>query len=98
MTLGWHIGKVNRAAYFFKEGGGGGFHSEMRLYRGKGIGSVVMVNSTDFDSSTFLNRVDAAFLSSHSPSIPRVEISGARIAARLFVGVGPRSHRPPNEP
>lgn len=47
MTLGWHVDKVNGTAYFFKEGGGGGFHSEMRLYRGKGIESVVMVNSTD---------------------------------------------------
>ena len=32
MTLGWHIG--NGTAYFFKEGGGGGFHSEMRVYNG----------------------------------------------------------------
>jgi CubicO group peptidase (beta-lactamase class C family) len=62
MTLGWHIGKVNGTAYFFKEGGGGGFHSEMRLYQEKGIGSVVMVNCTTFDSRKFLNRFDAAFV------------------------------------
>jgi hypothetical protein len=53
---------VNGTAYFFKEGGGGGFHSEMRLYQEKGIGSVVMVNCTTFDSRKFLNRFDAAFV------------------------------------
>jgi D-alanyl-D-alanine carboxypeptidase len=61
MTLGWHVARANHTAYFFKEGGGGGFHCEMRLYGAKGIGSVVMVNSTQFSSTKFLNRVDAAF-------------------------------------
>ena len=64
MTLGWHIGRVDGKTYLFKEGGGCGFHSEMRLYGAKGIGSVVMVNSTQFDSTRFLNRVDAMLLSS----------------------------------
>lgn len=62
MTLGWHFGETQGAVYFFKEGGGGGFHSEMRLYPTKRIASVVMVNSTEFDSTKFLNRVDNAFL------------------------------------
>jgi D-alanyl-D-alanine carboxypeptidase len=62
MTLGWHVGETHGVGYFFKEGGGGGFHSEMRLYPAKSIGSVVMVNSTVFDSTKFLNRVDGAFL------------------------------------
>jgi len=34
----------------------------MRLYPTKGIASVVMVNSTVFKSTKFLNRVDAAFM------------------------------------
>jgi D-alanyl-D-alanine carboxypeptidase len=62
MTLGWHIGESNGVAYFFKEGGGGGFHAEMRWYPAQGIGSVVMVNATEFNSTAFLNRVDRAFL------------------------------------
>ncbi|MCM2359840.1 MAG: beta-lactamase family protein [Geobacteraceae bacterium] len=62
MTLGWHVGDLNGTAYFFKEGGGGGFHGEMRLYPAKGIASVVMVNSTVFNSTRFLNRVDRKFL------------------------------------
>jgi D-alanyl-D-alanine carboxypeptidase len=62
MTLGWHVGETQGVRYFFKEGGGGGFHAEMRLYPTKGIASVVMVNNTQFDSRAFLNRVDSAFL------------------------------------
>lgn len=64
MTLGWHIGETDGAAYFFKEGGGGGFHSEMRIYPTKGIASIVLVNSTEFNSTKFLNRVDRAFFGS----------------------------------
>lgn len=62
MTLGWHIGEVNGVSYFYKEGGGGGFHSEMRLYPAQAIATVVMVNRTEFNSTAFLNRVDSAFL------------------------------------
>jgi len=62
MTLGWHAASVGGTQYWFKEGGGAGFHGEMRLYPGKAIGSVVMANDTQFASTRFLNRVDAAFL------------------------------------
>lgn len=62
MTLGWHLGDAGGEAYLFKEGGGGGFHAEMRIYPKRGVGTVVMVNNTDFDSTSFLNRVDRPFL------------------------------------
>lgn len=62
MTLGWHIGETHGVVYFFKEGGGGGFHSEMRIYPAKGVASVVLANSTGFNSTGFLNRFDRAFL------------------------------------
>ena len=62
MTLGWHIGETNGKAFFFKEGGGAGFHSEMRLYPTRGVASVVMANSTEFGSTGFLNRFDCTFL------------------------------------
>lgn len=64
MTLGWHVGETMGVPYLFKEGGGGGFHTEMRLYPSKGIASVVMVNSTEFNSRRFLNRLDAVFVNS----------------------------------
>ena len=62
MTLGWHVGETDGLVYFFKEGGGGGFHGEMRVYPAKGIASVVMVNRTNFNSTRFLNRADRAFV------------------------------------
>ena len=62
MTLGWHLGKANSTVCFFKEGGGGGFHSEMRIYPAKALASVVMANDTEFNSRQFLNRMDGMFL------------------------------------
>ncbi len=64
MTLGWHIGNADGACHLFKEGGGGGFHSEMRLYPARAIASVVMANDTEFRSTKFLNRWDRMFLES----------------------------------
>ncbi len=64
MTLGWHIGDLNGSPYYFKEGGGGGFHSEMRVYPDRGLATVLMVNSTQFNSNRFLSLLDRTFLSS----------------------------------
>jgi D-alanyl-D-alanine carboxypeptidase len=66
MTLGWHIGESNDSRYFFKQGGGGGFHSEMRIYYNSGIASVVMTNSTTFNSTGFLNQADREFITASS--------------------------------
>ena len=49
MTLGWHIADLVGTRFFYKEGGGGGFHCMMRVYPGDGIGTVVMTNATGFD-------------------------------------------------
>jgi D-alanyl-D-alanine carboxypeptidase len=62
MTLGWHIRELQGVPYFLKEGGGGGFHGEMRLYPTRQFASVVLVNSTEFNSNTFLSQLDTAFL------------------------------------
>ena len=62
MTLGWHIGNLDGQRFFYKEGGGGGFHCMMRLYPTRGIGSVLMSNATSFDVANLLNTVDRAFL------------------------------------
>lgn len=64
MTPGWHVGETHGVAYFFKEGGGGGFHSEMRVYPTRGIATVVLANSTEFSSTRFLNRIDRSLLES----------------------------------
>lgn len=61
MTLGWHIGYTNNTKYFFKEGGGAGFHSEMRIYPAQGIASVIMVNKTKFKPKAVLDSIDKTF-------------------------------------
>lgn len=62
MTLGWHIGRRGRVPFFYKEGGGGGFHCEMRIYPTPGVGTVVMTNATGFDVKRCLNALDRQFL------------------------------------
>jgi hypothetical protein len=62
MTLGWHIGRNSDVQYFFKEGGGGGFHSEMRVYPSHRVASVVIANNTSFNAKAFLNIVDREFI------------------------------------
>lgn len=64
MTLGWHIGTVDAVRCFYKEGGGGGFHSMMRVYPSAGIATVVMTNATAFSVGELLDNVDHLFLSS----------------------------------
>jgi D-alanyl-D-alanine carboxypeptidase len=62
MTLGWHIGQLGGTRYFYKEGGGGGFHCMMRLYPDSEIGTIVMSNATGFDVRGLLDATDAVFL------------------------------------
>jgi len=63
MTLGWHVANRDGETYYFKEGGGGGFHSLMRLYPTRGIGSVIVANATAFDVRRTLDHVDPLFFS-----------------------------------
>lgn len=62
MTLGWHIERRHGDRVFFKEGGGGGFHSLMRVYRSAGLATVVMTNATRFDVRALLDSLDPEFL------------------------------------
>jgi CubicO group peptidase (beta-lactamase class C family) len=62
MTLGWHIGIMDDLRYYFKEGGGAGFHGEMRIYPGKNCTSIVIANNTSFNVKKFLNTADRQFL------------------------------------
>lgn len=60
MTLGWHVGRDG--AFLFKEGGGAGFHAELRLYPAARVGTVVIANSGTFDVKGFLEAADRPFL------------------------------------
>lgn len=58
MTLGWHMGSAGGVSHRFKEGGGGGFHSMMRLYPTAGVGTVLMTNATGVNVKALLDTVD----------------------------------------
>lgn len=64
MTLGWHIGQLAGSRFFYKEGGGGGFHAMMRVYpvSGRGVATIVMTNATGVDVARCLDTVDREFL------------------------------------
>jgi CubicO group peptidase (beta-lactamase class C family) len=57
-SLGWHVGSLGGARFYYKEGGGGGFHCMMRLYPGSGIGTVVMSNATSLHVSSLMDSTD----------------------------------------
>lgn len=67
MTLGWHVGDLDGTRFFYKEGGGGGFHGMMRVYPEKGIGTVVMTNATGFDVRRLLDTIDTSFIRTDQP-------------------------------
>ncbi len=70
MTLGWHVGTLEGHTSFFKEGGGGGFHCLMRVYRSAGVGTVVMTNATGFDVGRLLDVVDRHWLAGAATRVP----------------------------
>ena len=63
MTLGWHIGELDDTRYYYKEGGGAGFHCEMRIYPDKNFASVLMVNRTSFNTRKQLSKLDQRMIS-----------------------------------
>jgi D-alanyl-D-alanine carboxypeptidase len=67
MTLGWHIGSRGEQHFHFKEGGGGGFHSMMRLYKDLGIGTVLMVNATTFNVGRAMDFIDPLLRAGSAP-------------------------------
>jgi CubicO group peptidase (beta-lactamase class C family) len=62
MTLGWHIGTAAGARFFYNEGGGGGFHSMMRLYASSATATDVMTNAAGFDVRKLLDALDPIFV------------------------------------
>jgi hypothetical protein len=58
MTAALHVGD----GFLFKEGGGAGFHSELRAYGERNCVSVVIANSSEIDVKRLLSRVDVIMM------------------------------------
>jgi len=64
-TLGWVTGRCGNARYFGKQGGGLGFHGNLRLYPDLGLASVLLANRTELAATPIdrrSNALDALFL------------------------------------
>jgi CubicO group peptidase (beta-lactamase class C family) len=62
MTLGWHVGSLDERWHYYKEGGGGGYHGEMRIYPDRAIATMVIGNSAAFKAGKLLNMADRELL------------------------------------
>jgi D-alanyl-D-alanine carboxypeptidase len=62
MSLGWHIGHRDGIQYFYKEGGGAGFQSEMRIYPEQNLATILIINTTSFKLGKQMNALDNEFL------------------------------------
>ncbi len=57
-TPGWQTGMLDSTPFAFKEGGGLGYHSEMRIYPTRNLVSVIIVNKTMLNTRQTLNTID----------------------------------------
>ena len=65
MSLGFHVDSLNGVQYFYKEGGGMGFHAEMRVYPSLKLGTVLLTNSGSFNTRRRLTEIDQIVVRSY---------------------------------
>lgn len=58
-TLGWVEGQLSGRPYFGKQGGGFGFHGNVRIYPRLGLGTVLLANRTEISPGPIDARSDA---------------------------------------
>ncbi|HVU03846.1 MAG TPA: serine hydrolase domain-containing protein [Polyangiaceae bacterium] len=66
VTLGWVIGDLEGCRYFGKQGGGLGFHGNLRIYPDRGFATVLLANRTELSPGPIDARsdeIDRALLS-----------------------------------
>jgi len=57
------MGEMNNTAYFYHQGSGMGYVAEVRIYPEENIGSIILMNRTEFDALEKLNILDFEFIS-----------------------------------
>jgi hypothetical protein len=58
MTLGWVTGELDGVRYFGKQGGGLGFHGNVRLYPDRKLATVLLANRTELTAGAIDARSD----------------------------------------
>lgn len=62
MGLSWYTGNLDGHSYFTHAGGGGGYYCEIRIYRDRGLGSIILFNRSGMSDERFLDKLDQYFL------------------------------------
>lgn len=63
IAISWFMGEMDNTQYFYHQGSGLGYVAEVRIYPEENIGSIILMNRTEYDSLEKLNVLDAEFIS-----------------------------------
>lgn len=64
MAMSWFVGEMNQKPYFYHQGSGMGYVAEVRIYPEEKIGSLLLMNRTEYDALEKLNILDKEYISS----------------------------------
>jgi D-alanyl-D-alanine carboxypeptidase len=62
MAISWFINNLNGMRYYWHQGGGLGYIAEVRIYRDKNIGTILLINQTDSSLLRILDDIDLEFI------------------------------------
>jgi CubicO group peptidase (beta-lactamase class C family) len=58
VAISWFIKSLNGKKYYYHQGGGIGYISEVRIYKGNGIGTILVINQSEPSLLKILNEID----------------------------------------
>ena len=63
IAISWFMDKMNKTPYFYHQGSGMGYVAEVRIYPQENIGTLILMNRTEYDALEKLNILDSEFIS-----------------------------------
>ena len=71
MAISWFMGEMHGVPYFYHQGSGMGYVAEVRIYPEEKIGSLILMNRTEYDALSKLNILDYEYISHlHQKQLP----------------------------
>jgi len=62
IAISWFMGKMEDTPYFYHQGSGLGYVAEVRIYPKEKIGSIILMNRSEYDALLILNVLDSEFV------------------------------------
>lgn len=62
IAISWFMGELNKRPYFYHQGSGLGYVAEVRIYPNENMGSIILMNRSEYDALSKLNILDAEFI------------------------------------